>query len=97
MGLLPAAAGVASDTGRVEEGPRASDAEREHFLSALQRHYADGRITGEEFAERVERVLRARMLRELYEVTSDLPELPVVEVPHLPLGRSARRRRWRRS
>jgi hypothetical protein len=80
----------------VDEGPRASDAERERCVAALQRHFADGRLTGDEFTERVERALQARMLRELYEVTADLPELPVVEVPHRPLGSALRRRRWRR-
>ncbi|HAM02669.1 MAG TPA: hypothetical protein DCQ30_10675, partial [Acidimicrobiaceae bacterium] len=61
------------DTGRVDGGPRASDAERESFVAALQRHFADGRLTPEEFAERVDRVLAARSLSELYALTADLP------------------------
>ena len=78
------------------DGPLASDAERDRVITALQRHYADGRLTPEEFSERVERVLQARSLGELYALTSDLPELPVVEVPHTSLSPAPRRRRWRR-
>jgi hypothetical protein len=80
----------------VDGGPRASDAERESFVAALQRHFADGRLTPEEFAERVDRALEARSLSELYALTADLPDLPVVNVPHRALPPSARRRRWRR-
>jgi len=80
----------------VDGGPRASDAERESFVAALQRHFADGRLTPEEFAERVDRALAARSLSELYALTADLPDLPVVDVPHQALPPSARRRRWRR-
>jgi hypothetical protein len=79
----------------MEEGPRCSDAERERVVAALQRHFADGRLTVEELNDRLERVLGARTLGQLYALTSDLPELPVVEVPSG--GASAtRRRRWRR-
>ncbi len=78
----------------MDEGPRASDAEREHAVAALQRHFADGRLTDDEFNDRVELVLHARTLRELYEIMSDLPELPVVDVPHRPASPSGRLRRW---
>ncbi|MHB8328058.1 MAG: DUF1707 SHOCT-like domain-containing protein [Acidimicrobiales bacterium] len=78
----------------MEDGPLASDAERERFVAGLQRHFADGRITGEEFGDRVDRVLRARTLGELYALVSDLPELPVVDVPHRPVRPGRRLRRW---
>lgn len=80
----------------VAEGPLASDAERERVVTALQRHCADGRLTPEELADRVERVLLARSLGELYALTADLPELPVVEVPRSGASLASRRRRWRR-
>jgi hypothetical protein len=81
----------------VDDGPRASDLERERVVGALQRHFADGRLTSDEFAERLEQVLTARSLGELYAITSDLPELPVVDVPHRPDTTTyRRRRRWRR-
>ena len=85
---------AASDTDVVEQGPLASDAERERVVAALQRHLVDGRLTDDEFGVRLERVLGARTLGELYELTADLPELPVVDVAHLPTGRRSRRRRW---
>ena len=76
----------------MEDGPRCSDAERERVVAALQRHFADGRLTADELNDRLERVLGARTLGQLYALTSDLPELPVVEAPHR--GAAARRRRW---
>ena len=77
------------------EGPLASDDERENVVVALQRHYAEGRLTREEFDDRLDRVLSARSLSELYAVTSDLPVLTVVDVPHLSVHTDRRRRWWR--
>ncbi len=79
----------------MEEGPRCSDAERERVVGALQRHFADGRLTVDELNDRLERVLAAKTLGQLYALTSDLPELPVVEVPHRDGPATRRRRRWR--
>ncbi len=81
----------------MDSGPRASDAERERVVAALQRHFADGRLTADEFDERVDRALSARTVGDLVAVTGDLPVLPVVDVPHAPLRSEPRRRRWRRS
>ena len=63
------------------------------MVLALQRHFADGRLTEDELNERLEQVLGARTLGQLYALTADLPELPVVEVPRSSSTR--RRRRWR--
>ena len=52
---------------------RASDADRDHVASLLQEHHAAGRLTAEEFAERMEAALRARTLGELDELLADLP------------------------
>ena len=52
---------------------RASDADRDHVCSMLQEHHAAGRLTAEEFAERMEAALRARTLGELEELLADLP------------------------
>ena len=74
-------------------GPRASDADRERFATLLERHFAEGRLTGDEFSERMERVLHARSLGELYALVADLPDLPAVVVPR---ARGAGKRRlWR--
>ena len=57
-------------------GVRASDAERERTVRELRRHLDDGRLSVDEFAERIERAYTARTLGELDALTTDLP--PVV-------------------
>lgn len=52
---------------------RASDADRQRIVSALERHTAAGRLTLEEYAQRVDSVLAARTHGELGAVTDDLP------------------------
>jgi hypothetical protein len=52
---------------------RVSDAEREQALAELRDGYAQGRLTHETFAHRVEVALRARASRELRSVVADLP------------------------
>jgi DUF1707 SHOCT-like domain len=56
---------------------RASDADRDRVASLLQEHHAAGRLTAEEFAERMEAALRARTLGELDELLADLPHADV--------------------
>jgi hypothetical protein len=53
---------------------RASDADREQALVALRRHLVAGRLTLEEFCERVDAALRARVTGELAHLQDDLPE-----------------------
>ncbi|MFF0308277.1 DUF1707 domain-containing protein [Streptosporangium sp. NPDC004379] len=52
---------------------RIGDAERDAAVSALREHYARGRLTLEEFGERVDLVLAARTGRELSRAGADLP------------------------
>jgi hypothetical protein len=52
---------------------RVSDADRERVVRALERHTAAGRLTLDEFAERVGRVLTAVTYGDLTAVTRDLP------------------------
>ena len=51
----------------------ASDAERERTVAVLRDAVVEGRLTLEEFSERVERVQAARTDRELAALTADLP------------------------
>ncbi len=74
-------------------GPRASDADRNRFATLLERHFAEGRLTEEEFSDRMDRVLAARTLVELYALSADLPDPPAVDVPHAPSGQ--KRHAWR--
>jgi uncharacterized protein DUF1707/cell wall-active antibiotic response 4TMS protein YvqF len=53
---------------------RASDAERERTVDALRTATADGRLTLEELAERLERALAAPTRAALEPLTADLPE-----------------------
>lgn len=50
-----------------------ADADRERGLALLRRHYAEGRLTVEELAERVDAAARARTTTELRTALRDLP------------------------
>jgi hypothetical protein len=52
---------------------RASDAERERTVELLRRHSVDGRLTLEEFAERMSLAYEAKTRDQLDELTRDLP------------------------
>jgi hypothetical protein len=54
---------------------RVSDADREQAVVALRGHLLAGRLTLEEFSERVEAALRARFGGDLAQVQEDLPEV----------------------
>src|SRR6202161_3656533 len=60
---------MASDSSRI----RASDADRDRVAELLQEHHAEGRLSAEEFSERLYVSLHARTLGELYELLADLP------------------------
>jgi hypothetical protein len=55
---------------------RASDADRERVVRSLERHTAAGRLSLDEYADRVERTLQARTHGELATVLGDLPAEP---------------------
>jgi uncharacterized protein DUF1707 len=69
---------------------RASDAEREQAVERLRAHAVDGRLTLEEFAERIDRAYAARTLDELNELSRDLPETPLAA--SAPRGTQTQRR-----
>jgi Domain of unknown function (DUF1707)/Cell wall-active antibiotics response 4TMS YvqF len=54
---------------------RISDADREQAVISLREHLLAGRLTLEEFSERVEGALRARVGAELARVQEDLPQI----------------------
>jgi hypothetical protein len=59
---------------------RASDDDRQRVIAALQRHTEVGRLTLDEFSERVGAAYSARTLSELATVIRDLPAEPAVPV-----------------
>jgi uncharacterized membrane protein len=54
-------------------GLRIGDADREAAAAALREHFAQGRLTMEEFQHRLELVFAAKTDRDLAMITSDLP------------------------
>jgi uncharacterized protein DUF1707 len=55
---------------------RAGDSDRSAVVDLLRAHHLDGRLTVEEFEERVDAAQRAVTLLQLGELHEDLPELP---------------------
>lgn len=82
---------------------RASDADRDRAVAELREHTAAGRLTLEEFSERVDRAVTATTLAELEELRSGLPSAPPAErvrrrPKHLTgvvFGQTERTGRWR--
>ena len=60
---------------------RASDEDRQRVVAALERHTGAGRLTLDEFAERVGAVTQARTLADLAAVVADLPADGAPEAP----------------
>ena len=52
---------------------RIGDAEREAVSAELREHYAHGRLTHDEFSQRLDAVFTAKTQRDLQRITSDLP------------------------
>jgi len=69
---------------------RASDEDRQRVVAALERHTGAGRLTLDEFAERVGAVTQARTLADLAAVVADLPADGATGAPDAP-GEGPRR------
>ena len=62
-----------SEGGALNPSLRASDADRDRVVEILRQHSAEGRITSEEFEERMTAAYNAKTLGALGELTGDLP------------------------
>jgi Domain of unknown function (DUF1707) len=60
---------------------RASDADRDRVIDVLRAATADGRLTADEFNERMEAALSSRTFRELAPLTADLGSPPASRAP----------------
>jgi hypothetical protein len=66
---------------------RASDADRDRAAAALREHLAAGRLTLEEFDQRLDQAYAAKTLGDLDEVMTDLPETDLDQLPDAPVNR----------
>ena len=73
---------------------RASDEDRDRAATLLREHHAVGRLTAEEFNERLDKVYAAKTMGDLDELLADLPAIDLYRLPDasLPRYREARRR-----
>jgi Domain of unknown function (DUF1707) len=69
---------------------RASDADRDRVISLLREHHAAGRLTAEEFSERLDTALAAKTLGELDGLLRDLPSVDLYRLPDAALTRQPR-------
>ena len=60
---------------------RASDADRDRVIDVLRAATEDGRLTADEFNERMEAALSSRTFRELAPLTADLAITPASQAP----------------
>src|SRR5215472_5871362 len=67
---------------------RASDADRDRAAALLREHHAAGRLTAEEFDDRMTRALEAKTLGEIDELLADLPAIELYRLPHESMRRT---------
>jgi DUF1707 SHOCT-like domain len=70
---------------------RASDADRERAVALLREHHAAGRLTVEEFNERMDKAYAAKTLGEIDELMADLPAIDLYRLPDASLPPHYRR------
>lgn len=68
----------------VGPGVRIGDAEREAVATSLREHYAGGRLTHEEFQQRLDAVFAAKTDVDLAQITRDLPHVTPPWPPSQP-------------
>jgi hypothetical protein len=66
---------------------RASDEDRDRAASLLREHHAVGRLTPQEFSERLDKVYEARTLGDLDQLMSDLPGIDLYRLPDASMHR----------
>jgi len=66
---------------------RASDDDRDRAASLLREHHAVGRLTPEEFSERLDKVYEAKTIGDLDELMADLPSIDLYRLPHASMQR----------
>lgn len=69
---------------------RASDADRDRVASLLREHHAAGRLTAEEFDERLGQTFTAVTVGQLDRLLADLPSIDLYRLPDAALTRQPR-------
>ncbi len=69
---------------------RASDADRDRVATLLREHHAAGRLTAQEFSDRLDRAFDGRTVGDLDELLSDLPAIDIYRLPDSQLTRQPR-------
>jgi hypothetical protein len=72
---------------------RASDADRDRAASLLREHHAAGRLTAEEFSERLDQAFAAKTVGEIDGLLRDLPGIDLYRLPDAELTRHPRKPR----
>ena len=60
---------------------RASDSDRDRTAALLREHHAAGRLTAEEFNERLDKAYAAKTLGDLDQLLADLPGIDLYQLP----------------
>jgi hypothetical protein len=60
---------------------RAGDRDRDDTIAVLREAYAEGRLTSDEFQQRLGQAQSARTFGELAVITTDLPAMPALQAP----------------
>jgi len=76
---------------------RASDTDRDRAAALLREHHAAGRLTPEEFSERLDRAFAAKTVGEIDDLLKDLPGIDLYRLPDAALTRQPRQRQARSS
>ncbi len=66
---------------------RASDEDRDRTVTLLREHHAAGRLTVEEFNERIDKAYQAKTIGELDDLMADLPSIDLYRLPDASLPR----------
>ena len=75
---------------------RASDADRDRAAALLREHHAAGRLTPDEFSERLDSAFTAKTVGEIDGLLRDLPGIDLYRLPDAALTRQPRQNQPRR-
>jgi hypothetical protein len=75
---------------------RASDADRDRAVALLREHHAAGRLTPDEFSERLDSAFAAKTVGEIDSLLRDLPGIDLYRLPDAQLTRQPRQSQPRR-